>query len=351
MNIPLINVLESEQYNPDTEGVVFNIQRFSVHDGPGIRTVVFLKGCSLRCNWCSNPESIKQPLQVGIYRDRCLGTEQCDACLTAGCRRSPLFDEDNKVASLKGVPLDEQIRMANACPTGALRVWGEKTTVGDVMKEVLADQEFYRESGGGLTLSGGEALLQTEFARELLKGARSHNIHTCVETALHYPSAKLDQVLEFIDLALCDMKHMDAEQHKEFTGVSNKRILENLKKVVQSDTPVVIRIPVVPDHNDSEQNMLATARFITEQLQGRVKQVQLLPFRKLGEEKYRSLQMRYPMETFNAPDREVWEQNIRHLVQLMVAQGVPAVAGTGHKLEPCNTRSEIPSQAASPLVR
>ena len=200
------------------------------------------------------------------------------------------------------------------------------------MREVLADRDFYEESGGGMTLSGGEALIQGQFAAELLKAAHAEGINTCVETALNYKAEVLDACLPYIDLALCDLKHMDADAHKRYTAVSNELILSNLKKVVESGTPVVIRIPVVPQHNGTEDNLLATARFIADDLGGRVRQVQLLPFRKLGEDKYASLGMPYPMADFEAPPRESWEQSIRGFVDLMTAYGVPAVAGSGGKI-------------------
>jgi len=320
-------------YDPDIEGVIFNIQRFSVHDGPGIRTVVFIKGCSLRCIWCSNPESLATHQQLGVYPQRCIGVDKCGMCLKAAPDESAFTVENNRVIALNASRHEDYLACAEVCPTDALKAWGDKTTVGDVMKEVLADRDFYRESGGGMTLSGGEALIQKTFAAELLKAAQAEGLNTCVETALNYKADVLDATLPYIDLALCDLKHMDNAAHKRFTGVSNQRILDNLKRVVNSGTPVVIRIPVVPKHNGTEENLRETARFIADELRGRVRQVQLLPFRKLGEDKYASLDMIYPMADFEAPEREVWEDSIRHFVDIMQSYGVPAVAGSGSKLE------------------
>ncbi len=323
----------SSQYDPDVEGTIFNIQRFSVHDGPGIRTVVFIKGCSLRCIWCSNPESLVTRLQLGIYPQRCIGVDKCGMCLNVAPDRDALVVENNLVVALEAQHEEDYLACAEVCPTDALKAWGERTTVGAVMGEVLADRDFYRESGGGMTLSGGEALIQKEFAAELLKAAHAEGINTCVETALNYKPDILDATLPFIDLALCDLKHMDCREHKRFTGVPNELILDNLRRVVDYGTPVVIRIPVVPDHNGTEENLRETARFVAEELDGRVRQIQLLPFRKLGEDKYASLSMIYPMADFESPEREVWENNIRHFVDVMTAHGVPAVAGSGHKIE------------------
>ena len=267
-------------YNPELSGTVLNIQRFSVHDGPGIRTVVFLKGCSLRCIWCSNPESLSRRQQLGTYPDRCIGTDRCKACIEAVSDPGIVTIEDGRVTGLSSDDPQDILACADACPTGALRAWGRRMRVSDVMQEVLADREFYEESGGGLTLSGGEALVQTDFAVELLKAAHAEGVNTCVETALNYSPAALDRALPYIDVALCDLKHMDASAHRRFTGVSNDRILANLGKVVAYGTPVVIRIPVVPQHNGTEENLRATARFLAEDLDGPVNQVQLLPYRK-----------------------------------------------------------------------
>lgn len=322
-----------DTYDPDVSGTVFNIQRFSVHDGPGIRTVVFIKGCSLRCIWCSNPESMSRAEQVGVYPDRCIGVEKCNSCFKAVSDESTLIVEDGRVIGLKAENQSECLACAAVCPTNALKAWGRRTTVAEVMREVLADKEFYQESGGGLTLSGGEALIQSGFAVELLKAARASGINTCVETALNYPPEILDAALPYIDLALCDLKHMDPAAHKRFTGVSNERILRNLRKVVESGTPLVIRVPVVPEHNGTEENLRATARFIADDLEGRVIQVQLLPFFKLGLEKYASLGMTYPMADFDAPPREQWEADMRDFAEMMCSYGVNAVAGAAHRIE------------------
>ena len=321
-----------ETYDPDVAGTVFNIQRFSVHDGPGIRTVVFIKGCSLRCIWCSNPESMSRCEQIGFYPERCIGVDKCKACFEAAPDPAALVIQDDRVVGLKAESPRDFLPCAEACPTSALKVWGRRITVGEVMEEVIADRAFYEESGGGLTLSGGEALTQSDFAIELLKAARAEGINTCVETALNYPAKILDAALPYIDLAFCDLKHMDPADHKRYTGVSNERILSNLRKVVESNIPVVIRIPVVPNHNGTEKNLRATARFIAGELQGRVRQVQLLPFHKLGVEKYASLGMQYPMAHFQAPARDEWERNIRGFAAMMCSLGVNAVAGASHKV-------------------
>jgi len=322
----------SQAYDPGVTGTVFNIQRFSVHDGPGIRTVVFIKGCSLRCIWCSNPESLSCRVELGYNPDRCIGVDKCSACYEVAPDAKAFVLRDQRVVGLQSERPDGYLRCADACPTGALKAWGRQTTIGEVMGEVLADSAYYAESGGGLTLSGGEALIQTRFAVELLKAARAEGVNTCVETALNYKGDVLDEVLPLVDLFLCDLKHMDAESHRRYTGVSNEGILANLRRIVASGADVVIRIPVVPEYNGTEQNLRATARFITDELGGRVRQIQLLPFRKLGEEKYASLGLPYPMKGFQAPRREIWETDIRNFAAMMSEYGLDAVAGAGSKL-------------------
>lgn len=319
-------------YDPATVGTVFNVQRFSVHDGPGIRTVVFLKGCSLRCIWCSNPESLSCSIQIGVYPDRCIGTDKCSACFEAAPDANAFVVEDHRVTALDTPRTQDYARCAEVCPTSALKAWGRQVTVGDVMQEVMADEACYRESGGGLTLSGGEALLQRRFATELLKAARSAGISTCVETALNYDAKVLDELMPLVDFFFCDLKHMDADRHRKFTGVSNARILRNLRKIAAADGVVVIRIPVVPGYNGTEENLRATARFVAEELDGRVTQVQLLPFRKLGEDKYASLGLTYPMQDFAAPPRELWEQDLLRYAQMMSAYGLNVVAGAGNSV-------------------
>jgi len=319
-------------YNPDVTGIVLNIQRFSVHDGPGIRTVVFIKGCSLRCKWCSNPESMSRCEEIGFYPERCIGIDKCKACFEAAPDPSALIVKNRRVTGLEGKNQRDYLACARVCPSGALKAWGTRMTVGDVMREVKADREFYEESGGGLTLSGGESLIQTPFAVELLKAARNEGINTCVETALNYKPEVLDAALPYIDMALCDLKHMDSAEHMRFTGVPNERILENLGRVVDSGTPVVVRIPVVPGHNGTEKNLRATAKFVAEDLGGRVLQIQLLPFRKLGVEKYASLGIPYPMEDFEAPPRDVWEKDILRFAEMMSSFGLNATAGSGARI-------------------
>lgn len=317
------------------EGIVFNIQRYTIHDGPGIRTEVFFKGCPMSCKWCSNPESMKTELELGVYSNRCIGFDKCGYCSTV-CPQSQgriFVIEDNKVAKIDREECTKCFNCAEACPSNALMIWGKKMTVPDVMKVVLADREFYKRSGGGVTLSGGEVLIQWEFAQELLKECKTQGVHTCVESALHCRTDILDRIFPYVDLLITDIKHTDPVKHKKFTGVNNKLILKNIKRTVELNMPLVIRIPVVPGHNDDEENIRATSEFISNELNNRVLQVQLLPYRKMGTEKYTSLGIAYPMEDFEPLERSVWEKNILHLTEVMRSYGVPAVAGSTTKID------------------
>ncbi|HZK44455.1 MAG TPA: glycyl-radical enzyme activating protein [Syntrophomonadaceae bacterium] len=317
----------------DIKGNIFNIQKFTIHDGPGIRTELFFKGCPLRCKWCSNPESLKLKQEVGVTAIRCIGVDKCNLCIEACPLGEAAFVIDNNIITgINREVCTDCLECVEACPSNALKIWGREMNVEEVMKVLLEDREFYQKSGGGITLSGGEVLLQWQFVLELLKECKKASLHTCVETAMHCQPEILDQIYPYVDLVITDIKHMDAEKHREYTGVRNDLILRNIKKTVQMGMPLVIRIPVVPGHNNDEKNIRATAQFIADELGNRVKQVQLLPYRQLGEEKYKSIGMPYPMGTFEVPERRVWEENIRHLVEVMQEYGVPAVAGTTEKI-------------------
>jgi len=318
-----------EQVDLQTRGYVTNIQRFTVHDGPGIRTEVFMKGCPLRCIWCSNPESIRPYPEVGVYRARCIGIKKCGFCLAACPEEdSPLMIAEDLFTAIDRDWCTRCLACADACPAGALVVWGRSYSAGEVVEEILADVEFYEESGGGVTLSGGDPLVQWQFSLAVLKECRRQGIHTCLETELHVDRLILDRIYPYVDLVITDIKHMDPDKHREYTGVGNERILQNIAETAKRKMPLIIRIPVIFGHNDSEKNIRATAEFIAGKLGSSVVQVQLLPYRQLGLEKYETLGLNYPMAGYRPPERKVWEKRIHGLVKLLKTYNIPAVAGS-----------------------
>ena len=312
-------------------GLVTNIQRYTIHDVPGIRTEVFFKGCPLRCLWCSNPEGLERGPELGFYPNKCLGERNCGWCRRAcpappeGRHVSALFDTEKCRSCLK---------CAAACPSGAIKVWGKRYTVEELLEIIERDRSFYEKSGGGVTLSGGEVLLQWEFAAELLRRCREAGIHTCVESALHVPWEHAEAVFQYADVIITDIKHMDSAAHKSFSGVGNERILENIRRTSALGKPLIIRTPVVMGFNADEANIRAIGVFLRDELGGRVLQYQLLPYRKMGTEKYASLRRPYPLENYAVPEREAWEPLLRRYADMLREEyGLPAVAGSGAKVQ------------------
>ena len=321
----------------EPQGLIFNIQEYTIHDGPGIRTELFFKGCPLRCKWCSNPEGIVATAQLGVRPDKCLSLEKCGYCLK-GCplqENSPIKHDQNGVLSAVNMVevCKDCLKCADICPSRAITLWGKRYTVPELMKIILNYRNFYLKSGGGVTLSGGEVMLQWEFASLLLKECKKNSIHTCVESALHCPTEHMEAVYENTDLVITDIKHMNSAKHKQFTGVGNELILKNIRRTVELNKPLVIRTPVVADYNNDEENIRAIGAFLRDELGGRILQYQLSPYRKLGTEKYKTLGIPYPMGYYVPPERQVWEANIRELVSILRTEfGLPAVPGANYKL-------------------
>lgn len=269
----------------ETNGLVFNIQKFSLHDGPGIRTTVFLKGCPLSCQWCANPESQLASVQMLWDQTKCLKCQQCFlACphqAIEWVKQQPHFLSEKCRGCLSCV---------TACPAHALKAEGERISVLEVVETCLQDRDFYEESGGGVTISGGEGMMQPAFVMALAQRLKQEKIHLAIETTGAVSSETFQQLAPYFDLILYDFKHLDAQKHLEKTGMSNEQILSNLQWAIQQQYPILIRIPVIPDFNAS----LEDAQSITHYLHDSgIKQVQLLPFHQFGEKKYDRLQRAY----------------------------------------------------------
>jgi pyruvate formate lyase activating enzyme len=262
----------------ETNGLVFDIKKYAVHDGPGIRTTVFFKGCPLRCLWCHNPESWQGRAELSFRESRCVGCGQCAETCPRGAislvENRPVTDADKCL--LCG-------RCVDVCAAGAREIIGREMTVSQVMAEVERDVIFYDQSGGGVTFSGGEPLMQPDFLVALLNQCRALNIRTAVDTSCYAEPEVAESAAEKADLFLCDIKHIDSETHERFTGVGNKLILDNIRRISKAGRKIVIRIPIVPGFNDDPSNIEATGQFAAS-LPG-VGRIDILPFNRGGIEK------------------------------------------------------------------
>ncbi len=273
--------------------MIFNIQRYSTHDGPGIRTVVFLKGCSLSCRWCQNPESRARTRDLLFDARLCLaGCELCQQAAPQVIERAlnGLLIHREK---LNDAHLDA---LTDCCPTQALSVCGETQSVSDIMATVLRDKPFYQRSGGGITLSGGEPFMNPQLAQALLKSSHQHGIHTAVETCLHVPWRYIEPSVPDVDLFLADLKHVDDAAFRQWTGGSARRVLDNLKRLAQAGKKITIRVPLIPGFNADEASIKAITAFAADELN--VSDIHFLPYHTLGMNKYHLLG-----EPYTAPEK------------------------------------------------
>jgi pyruvate formate lyase activating enzyme len=237
----------------------------------------------------------------------------------------------DKVVGINRELCDNCLLCEKECFSGALKLWGEKMTVDKAMDVIRRDRDYYNKSGGGVTLSGGEALMQWRFCRDLLRACKDDSLHTCLESALHVNPKAIDEVSPYVDLFITDMKQMDSDIHKKFTGVGNELILSNIQKIVAMEIPLVIRMPIVPGFNDNTEYIDSASDFILNDLSNKPKQIQLLKYRPLGEEKAEKLGLPLQMKGMKIDDREGFERQIRGYVQRMNDKGIPAAAGSREK--------------------
>jgi pyruvate formate lyase activating enzyme len=275
---------------PDTKeangakGIVFNIQHYSIHDGPGIRTNVFLKGCFLRCIWCQNPESQSIKPELFYFKEKCTGCGKCAAVCPA-----------NAIQIIEGKSHTDRSKCnsfgqcVQVCPNEARSLMGKEMTAQEVFQNVKGDEIFYKRSNGGVTLTGGEPLFQPDFSKNILSLCRQAGIHTAIETCGYADWETFQDVLQHTDLVLFDLKHMNSEKHREYTGVPNNLILENVQKIYHElGIPIWARIPVIPGYNDSIRDIHAIAKFVATELDKSVP-VHFLAYHRLGESKYERL--------------------------------------------------------------
>jgi len=292
------------------KATIFNIQKFSLHDGPGIRTTVFFKGCNLRCGWCCNPEGLLPDIQLTFDAEKCIGCGECVKACAVGART---------VIGGKSAHNAEKCKICGACITaciyGSISSYGTEYTVDELVAELVKDKAFYQNSGGGVTLSGGEFLLQPDFASELCDALHKQNIHVAVETAAAVPTNILRKLMGKIDLWQVDFKHYDNAVHRAATGLGNEQIIENIKEIVKSGYDYLVRIPIVSGFNDTIDDAREFADILTAL---GVNRTELMPFHQMGERKYALLGMEY---TFAHRDG-LYKEDLTEYAQVFRDRGI-----------------------------
>ncbi len=292
----------------ESRGTVFSIERCSLHDGPGIRTTVFLKGCPLRCLWCHNPESQSRRPEVYFLAERCLTCGKCVEVCPGDCHELGQ-DGEHRIDRATCVVCGE---CAANCPAGALELKGETMTVAEVMSEVLKDRDYYAASGGGLTLSGGEPMAQFAFTRALLSAARDENIHTCLETSGFAPLVQYQELAPLVDLVYFDWKDSDPARHEEYTGVKHDLIRDNLVALNASGAHIVLRCPIIPGLNARDEHFTGIAE-LAEMLEN-IREIHVLPYHPMGQSKSSRLGKDYPLPDIDFAEKAVadeWRKKIR----------------------------------------
>ena len=301
----------------ELKGKIFNIQPYSIHDGPGIRTTIFMKGCPLRCLWCQNPESQKWENQLLVVRERCTGCGRCVEVCPAHAVKivEGISATDRNICTVCGACVPE-------CPDSLREVCGQEYTVSELLKKALEDKLFFDGSGGGITVSGGEALSQADFVSEFFRQCQEAGVHTTLDTAGFAPWEKLEKAARYANLVLYDVKHMDSMTHKRLTGVPNEMILENLKRLSHMDVDIFIRVPVIPGMNDSDENIDRTAEFVQKELAGKYK-TYLLPYHRMGEAKLENLEEKEGFLHLEPPS----DEHMEHLKHFFDQRGLACQIG------------------------
>ena len=295
-------------------GTIFNIQKFCVNDGPGIRTTIFFKGCPLRCVWCHNPESKKAAPEVFYNASKCVKCgkcmAKCETCAHTFSEESHTYNREKCIVCGK---------CCDACPTEALEVAGYTITAEEAIKNVLKDKIFYDNSGGGMTLSGGEPMMQFEFALELMKKAKESGLHTCMETCGFADSEKYREIAEYTDIFLFDYKITDHEKHRECTGVTNELILSNLRMLDGAGSKIILRCPIIPTVNDTEEHLSAIANLANSL--SNVLEINIEPYHPLGSGKSEMLGKDYALKGLGFPDEETvkgWIETVKSRTEITV---------------------------------
>ena len=293
------------------QGIITNIQRFSLTDGDGIRTTVFFKGCNMHCTWCHNPETINNHSELMFYETKCIGCGKCFEVCPSGAQQ--IVDGKHIIDRNKCVNCG---KCASVCYAEALVMCGEKMSVEDVMYQVRQDKAYYDSSNGGVTLSGGEVLCQKDFASELTNACHKEGIKVAVETNLCFAFDYAKELLSKVDLVMCDLKIFDDEEHKKYTGVSNKNIIDNIIKLDELNIPVVVRTPLIPGATDSAENIKSIANYIKGMKN--LYRYEILNFNPLGEGKYKALNAENQFESA----RPFGEDNLYEIRDILEKIGI-----------------------------
>ncbi|MCI8417393.1 MAG: glycyl-radical enzyme activating protein [Lachnospiraceae bacterium] len=295
--------------------LIFDIKRYAVHDGPGIRTTFFLKGCPLHCKWCQNPESISPAQEVILTRAKCIG---CGACAKACGKLDSQLMLPREDCTLCGVCVD-------ACKTQARHFAGKPMTPGEIIDLAVSDKIFYDTSGGGVTFSGGECLSHPSFMEETLRLCKKAGLHTTIDTCGAVPWETFARILPFADLFLYDLKLMDSARHKAYTGLGNEQILSNVQMLTEAGAKVIIRVPLIPGYTDAPKDIAATGDFIVHKLKNRIQRIELLQYNKLAASKYGNTTVytdggvgEYPLPALEPQPREY----INALGEILTKQGI-----------------------------